>query len=116
MHMCFCLPLDREDNRAAVKTINEAVELLDENVVSMGIYPEGQTNKTEEPLLPFRNGAFKIAQKAKVPIVVCVIENTEKILKNFPGSPPPSILRYWRCCPTIASTAAPGMSASMCGR
>lgn len=87
MHMCFCLPLDREDNRAAVKTINEAVELLDENVVSMGIYPEGQTNKTEEPLLPFRNGAFKIAQKAKVPIVVCVIENTEKILKNFPWQP-----------------------------
>ena len=68
-------------------TINEAVELLDENVVSMGIYPEGQTNKTEEPLLPLRNGAFKIAQKAKVPIVVCVIENTEKILKNFPWQP-----------------------------
>ena len=63
------------------------MELLDENVVSMGIYPEGQTNKTEEPLLPFRNGAFKIAQKAKVPIVVCVIENTEKILKNFPWQP-----------------------------
>ena len=27
MHMCFCLPLDRNDNRAAVRTINEAVEL-----------------------------------------------------------------------------------------
>ena len=87
MHMCFCLPLDRNDNRAAVRTINEAVELLDDNVVSMGIYPEGATNKTEEPLMPFRNGAFKIAQKAKVPIVVCVIENTEKILKNFPWQP-----------------------------
>lgn len=87
MHMCFCLPLDRDDNRAAVRTINEAVELLDDNVVSMGIYPEGATNKTEEPLMPFRNGAFKIAQKAKVPIVVCVIENTEKILKNFPWQP-----------------------------
>ena len=87
MHMCFCLPLDRNDNRAAVRTINEAVELLDDNVVSMGIYPEGATNRTEEPLMPFRNGAFKIAQKAKVPIVVCVIENTEKILKNFPWQP-----------------------------
>ena len=63
------------------------MELLDDNVVSMGIYPEGATNKTEEPLMPFRNGAFKIAQKAKVPIVVCVIENTEKILKNFPWQP-----------------------------
>ena len=87
MHMCFCLPLDRDDNRAAVRTINEAVELLDANMVSMGIYPEGATNKTEEPLMPFRNGAFKIAQKAKVPNVECVIENTEKNLKNFPWQP-----------------------------
>lgn len=87
MHMCFCLPLDRNNNREAVKTINEAVELLNDNVVSMGIYPEGRSNKTEEPLLPFRNGAFKIAQKAKVPIVVTTIRNTEKILKNFPWQP-----------------------------
>lgn len=87
MHMCFCLPLDRDNNRAAVKTINEAVELLDDNVVSMGIYPEGGTNKTDEPLLPFRNGAFKIAQKAKVPIVITTIRNTDKILKNYPWKP-----------------------------
>lgn len=84
MHMCFCLPLDREDNRAAVRTINEAVELLDDNVVSMGIYPEGKCNLTEEILLPFRNGAFKIAQKAKVPIVIATIHNTTEIMKNFP--------------------------------
>ena len=99
MHMCFCLPLDREDNRAAVKTINEAVELLDENIVSMGIYPEGMCNKTAAPLLPFRNGAFKIAQKARVPIVISVIENTENILKNFPWKPTTVALKILEVLP-----------------
>ncbi len=84
MHTCFCLPLDRESPREAVKTINEAAELLESDVVSIGIYPEGGTNRTEEPLLSFKNGAFKIAQKAKVPIVVTTIRNTERILKNAP--------------------------------
>ena len=34
-------------------------------------------------LQPFRNGAFKIAQKANVPIVVCALSNTKAILKNM---------------------------------
>lgn len=49
----------------------------------MGIYPEGATNRGNE-LLPFKNGAFKIAQKAKCSIVVAVIENTDSIKKNAP--------------------------------
>lgn len=84
MHKCYCLPLDREDNRAAVKTINEAARLINEDIVSMAIYPEGKCNLTEEILLPYRNGAFKIAQKAKVPVVISTIRNTTEIMKNFP--------------------------------
>ena len=41
-----------------------------------------QTSKSGQ-LLPFRNGAFKIAQKAGVPIVVCALTNTKAILKNM---------------------------------
>ena len=33
-------------------------------------------------LHPFRHGVFKIAQKAKVPIVVCTLQNTNQIVKN----------------------------------
>ena len=84
MHTCFCLPIDRDNPREAVKTINQAAELIRSDVVSIGIYPEGGTNHSEDLMLPFRNGAFKIAQKAKVPIVVATIRNTTRILKNAP--------------------------------
>ncbi|MBO4835838.1 MAG: hypothetical protein J5483_06970, partial [Lachnospiraceae bacterium] len=35
-------------------------------------------------LLPFHTGLFKIAKKAKVPILVVVTKDTEKIVKHFP--------------------------------
>ncbi len=47
------------------------------------IHTEGTVNKSAKGLLPFRNGAFKIAKKAKVPIVVAVIANTRKINENL---------------------------------
>lgn len=82
-HKICCMAIDREDDRAALRTILGAADLIKNDVTSFGIYPEGKRN-TGEGLLPFRNGAFKIAQKAKVPIVVMTVENTEKITKNVP--------------------------------
>ena len=78
-----CIPLDRENTREAVKAINSAAENIIDGVCAMGIYPEGKVNKSAKGLLPFRNGAFKIAKKAKVPIVVSVISNTRKINENI---------------------------------
>lgn len=78
-----CIPLDRENTREAVKAINAAADNITNGVCAMGIYPEGYVNKTAKGLLPFRNGAFKIAKKAKVPVVVGVISNTRKINKNL---------------------------------
>lgn len=78
-----CIPLDRENTREAVKAINSAAENITNGVCAMGIYPEGKVNKTAKGLLEFRNGAFKIAKKAKAPIVVAVIENTRKINENI---------------------------------
>ncbi len=77
-----CIGLDRDNNREAVKAINAAVKNITDGVCAMGIYPEGWVNKTGEGLLPFRNGSFKIAKKAKVPIVVGVVNNTRSIDKN----------------------------------
>ena len=49
----------------------------------MAVFPEGGTNKTGAPLLPYRSGVFKIAQKANVPIVVCSLVNSRAILHNM---------------------------------
>lgn len=74
-----CLGIDRDNDRAAVKTINQAAKRISDGISAMGIYPEGYVNKSARGLLPFRNGAFKIAKKAKVPIVIATIENTREI-------------------------------------
>ena len=50
--------------------------------MSVGLFPEGYTSKTCE-LLPFRNGAFKVAYRAEAPIAVCVINNTRSIPKEL---------------------------------
>ncbi len=81
-HKCFFLPIDRDNDKNAVATIRKAAELIKEGVVSIGIYPEGTRSKTGE-LLPFRNGAFKVAKWASCPIVIAKTTGTEKIAKRF---------------------------------
>ena len=79
------LPIDREDPREAMKTIQTAAALLKNDVVSVGVYPEGTRNRSpEDGLLPFHNGVFKIAQKAEAPLAAAVIRGTENIGKNLP--------------------------------
>jgi 1-acyl-sn-glycerol-3-phosphate acyltransferase len=80
---CCFMDIDRENPRNAIVTINRAAELLKNQEVSIGVYPEGTRSKSAE-LLPFHNGVFKIAQKANVDIAVVSLTGTEKIHKNFP--------------------------------
>lgn len=82
MHKIMCQPLDRENDRAALKTILKCIQLIKDDQVSIGVFPEGYTSK-DGKLHPFRPGAFKIAQKTGVPIVVCTIQNTRAIFKNL---------------------------------
>ena len=82
MHKILCQPIDRENDRAALKTILKCISLLKEDKCSMGVFPEGYTSR-DGKLHPFRPGVFKIAQKANVPIVVCTIRNTKPIFRNL---------------------------------
>lgn len=82
MHKIMCQPINRENDREALKTILTCIRLLKENEVSIGVFPEGYTYY-DELLHPFRSGVFKIAQKAQVPIVVCTLRDTRKIVGNI---------------------------------
>ena len=82
MHKTLCQPIDRENDRAALKTILKCIQLLKDDKCSIGVFPEGYTSR-DGKLHPFRPGVFKIAQKANVPIVVCTIQNTRPIFKNL---------------------------------
>ena len=48
----------------------------------MAIFPEGTRNKTEEPMLEFHKGSFKIAEMAKCKIVPVVLNNTSAIFED----------------------------------
>ncbi|KGO13936.1 lysophospholipid acyltransferase family protein [Clostridium botulinum] len=72
-----CVFMDRQNVRAAVKTINEGVENL-KNGYSMLIFPEG-TRSRGENLGEFKKGSMKLGIKAGVPIVPIAIDGTYKI-------------------------------------
>ena len=83
MHKIMCQPINRENDREALKTIINSIRLIKEDEVSMGVFPEGYI-KGDGLLHHFRSGVFKIAQKTKVPIVVCTVRNSPQIFKNIP--------------------------------
>ena len=66
MRKILCLPLDRNNDREALKAILKAIQFIKEDKASIAVFPEGGTSKSGL-LQPFRNGAFKIAQKANGP-------------------------------------------------
>lgn len=81
MHKTLCQPINRENDREALKTILKCVDILKTDRASIAVFPEGYTSRTGH-LQPFRNGVFKIAQKAKVPIVVCTLRGAAPIFHN----------------------------------
>ena len=82
MHKIMCQPLDRNNDRQALRVILKCIQMLKEDMVSVGVFPEGTRSK-DGKVHPFRSGVFKIAQKAEVPIVVCTINGTAPLFRNL---------------------------------
>lgn len=74
--------IDRENDRAALKTILKCIRILKEDKASVAVFPEGGIFE-DRKLHHFRPGVFKIAQKAEVPIVVCTLRNTRYLIDNL---------------------------------
>ena len=83
MRKCCFLPIDREDDRKAVYTIMEAIDLIKTDACSVGIYPEGTRNRESLNLLPFKAGSLKISQRTGAPIVVAAADGTEKVARRL---------------------------------
>lgn len=85
MKYLYCLFLDREDPRAGLKTIQTGIEYIKKGI-SICVFPEGTRNKGEElSLLPFKEGAFRMATKTNCAIVPISINNAAEIFENhFP--------------------------------
>ena len=81
MRRLHCLFIDRENVKEALKTILAAIDNI-KNGISMCIFPEGTRNKTEEQMLPFKEGSFKIAEKTGCPIIPMAITNSADVLED----------------------------------
>lgn len=83
MNRCSYLPIDHENIRAAMRTINTSIDLIKTKNASVGIFPEGRRNPPTI-LGDFSEGCFLMAKKAECPIVVCTISGTDRVHKRFP--------------------------------
>lgn len=81
MHKIQCQLINRENDREALRTIINCVKMIQEDKASVAVFPEGYTSM-DGLLHPFRSGVFKIALKTGVPIVVCTVQNTNKVFRN----------------------------------
>ena len=117
IHKANFLVIDRDDPRRAIATINAAADLLGRDVVNVGVYPEGTRSKAVQ-MGPFHNAVFKIAQKAKVPILVAQTAGSEKIGKNCPWRRTDVTIDFCACIPadevTASSTKALGERVRAC--
>ncbi|MFN0015733.1 MAG: lysophospholipid acyltransferase family protein [Saprospiraceae bacterium] len=74
----MCLTVDRTSAMSRARS----VVLLKQQLAagwSIFIYPEGGRNRTDEPLAPFYDGAFRIAIQTQAPIAVQTIVNMKQI-------------------------------------
>ena len=78
-----CLFLDRDDLRQGMEVILEAIEKI-RNGISICIYPEGTRNNTDQTLLPFKKGSFKIAQRTGCALIPVTVNNTRDIFESHP--------------------------------
>lgn len=104
----MCQPINRENDREALKTILKCIDLIKEDKASIGVFPEGYVS-LDRLLHPFRNGVFKIALRTNVPVVVCTLRNTHMVLKNAMKGKPTDI--YLNLVDVIPAESLQGMSA-----
>lgn len=65
--------IDRSDRRSQIKTLKSGIQWLKDGV-HLVTFPEGTRSKTGR-VLPFKNGAFKMAHKTGSPVIPCSIVN-----------------------------------------
>lgn len=75
MSMANDIPVRRGDRRSALDAMRRCRDVLTRKRVSVMIFPEGTRSETSE-MLPFKDGAFRLAVDLQVPILPMVVVGT----------------------------------------
>lgn len=73
------ISVDRSDHNQRAKSM-EAMKQSLRDGISVFICPEGTRNTSDRPLLPFKDGAFRLAIEAQVPMAVLTVIGSDKRL------------------------------------
>jgi 1-acyl-sn-glycerol-3-phosphate acyltransferase len=78
MRLANFVAVDREDRESAAGSVDLAVERLKQGL-SFAVYPEG-TRSRDGRLRPFKQGTFRMAIQAGVPVVPVSIAGAQKVM------------------------------------
>lgn len=84
--------LDRNDIKQGLKVILTAIDYV-KGGMSVCIFPEGTRNRTEEDMLAFHEGSFKVADKTSCPIIPVTMYNMSAVFEDhFPAIVPQHVM------------------------
>lgn len=83
--------VDRSSLESKRKSMLILMQKLKEGI-SIFIFPEGKMNQSENTLLPFHDGAFRIAVETQMPIMPMVILNSRYIMPRHEFQPRPGTI------------------------
>ena len=78
------LSVDRSDKEARYRSMLNLRQSLEEGI-SVFICPEGTRNRTDKPLVEFKEGAFRLAIEAQVPLAALTLVDSKKLLSPEHG-------------------------------
>nr|CDS34898.1 1 acyl sn glycerol 3 phosphate acyltransferase [Hymenolepis microstoma] len=82
MHFTKVLPIARNDHTKAMATMRTALDMIQNEHITMFVFPEGTRNRNGDHLLPFKKGAFHLAIQSQLPIFPVVISSYKSFLDH----------------------------------
>lgn len=95
----FAIWVDRTNPESRKVGSAKLKELL-KGGTSVLVAPEGTRNNTDEPLLPFKYGPFRLAIESQIPIIPVIIHNGSKLMQRGSLLLRPGVVHCY-CLPEI---------------
>ncbi|MBD0257116.1 MAG: 1-acyl-sn-glycerol-3-phosphate acyltransferase [Cytophagales bacterium] len=85
------ITVDRGSTASKLNSVRKLRQKLSRGI-SVFLFPEGKMNQSADPLLPFQDGAFRLAVEMQTPIMPMVILNSRRLLPRSPFVLRPGII------------------------
>lgn len=102
MHKAGHIPIDRENRRSGMKSVQDAVDAARGGVCPV-IFPEGTRNPDSRTLLDFKIGGMVLALKCGLPVAPLIISGTGRALPRGRMRLTPTTIRVKALPPVNAS-------------